>query len=73
MYQGREYCTPGKLQLIPATSIPWRDLAMDFLINLPENGGSMSILVFVDWFSKMVPLIPLLSSTEAMEVAAAFF
>ena len=33
----------------------------------------MSILVVVDRFSKMVHLIPLLSSTEAKDVAAAFF
>ena len=46
---------------------------MDFLINLPENGVSMSILVVVDHFSKMVHLIPLLSSTEANNIAAAFF
>ena len=46
---------------------------MDFLINLPENGGSMSILVVVDHFSKKSHLIPLLSSTEAKHVAAAFF
>ena len=46
---------------------------MDFLINFPENGGSTSILVVVDHFSKMVHLIPLLSSTEAKDVAAAFF
>ena len=46
---------------------------MDFLINLPENGGSTSILVVVDRFSKIVHLVPLLSSTEAMNVAAAFF
>ena len=63
----------GKLQPIPATSIPWRDLAMDFLINLPENGGSVSILVVIDQFSKMVNLIPLLSSTEAMDVTSVFF
>ena len=46
---------------------------MDFLINLPENGVSMNILVVVDRFSKMVFLIPLLSSTEAKDFAAAFF
>ena len=63
----------GKLQPILAASIPWRDLAMDFLINPPENGGSTSILVVVDRFSKMVFLIPLLSSTEAKDFAAAFF
>ena len=63
----------GKLQPIPAIDIPWQNLAMDFLINLPENGGSTSILVVVDHFSKMVHLIPLLSSTEAKDVAAAFF
>ena len=41
--------------------------------NLPENSASMSILVVVDHFSKMVHLIPLLSSTEAKDGAAAFF
>ena len=46
---------------------------MDFLINLPENGGSTSTLVEVDCFSKMVHLVPLLSSTEATDIAAAFF
>ena len=63
----------GKLQSIPDTSILWQDLVMDFLINLPEDGGSMSILVVIDRFSKMVHLIPLLSSTEAKGVVAAFF
>ena len=46
---------------------------MDFLISLPENWVSTNILVVVDQFSKMVHLIPLLSSTEAKDVAAAFF
>ena len=46
---------------------------MDFLISLPKNGVSTSILVVVDRFSKLVHLIPLLSSTEAKDVAAAFF
>ena len=46
---------------------------MDFLTNLLENKGSMSILVVVDLFLKMVYLIPLLSFTEATDVAAAFF
>ena len=46
---------------------------MDFLINLPENGGSTSILVVIDQFSKMIHLIPLLFSTEATDIAAAFF
>ena len=63
----------GELQLIPAASMPWQDLAMDFLINFPENGGSMSILVVIGRFLKMVHLIPLLSSDEATDIAAAFF
>ena len=44
---------------------------MDFLINFPENGGSTSILVVVDHFSKMVHLLPLLSSPEAKDIAGA--
>ena len=58
---------------MPAASIPWQDLAMDFLTNLLENRGSTSILVVVDRFSKMVHLIPLLSSTEATDVLVAIF
>ena len=46
---------------------------MDFLINLLENGGSMSIFVVVDLFSKIAHLIPLLSSTEAKDIPADFF
>ena len=46
---------------------------MNFLINLPENRGSTSILVVVDHFLKMVHLLPLLSSTGAADIAAAFF
>ena len=46
---------------------------MNFLINVLENGGSTSILVVVDHFSKMVHLVPLSSSTEATDIAAAFF
>ena len=46
---------------------------MDFLINLPDNGGSTNITVVVDQFLKMVHLVPLLSSTEATDVAAVFF
>ena len=65
--------TQGKLQPIPAACIPWQDLAIDFPINLLENGVSTSILVVVDQFSKIVHLIPLLSSTKAMDVAGAFF
>ena len=46
---------------------------MGFLIELPENGGSMNILVVIDRFLKMVHLIPLLSSTEAINVSDVFF
>ena len=63
----------GKLQPIQATNIPWQDLLIDFLINFPENRGTTSILVVMDQYLKMVYLIPLLSSTEATDVAAACF
>ena len=46
---------------------------MDFLTNLSENGGSMSILVVIDQFSKMVYLVSLLSSIEVIDIAASFF
>ena len=63
----------GKLLPIPVTPVPWRDIAMDFLTNLPTNNGSESILVVVDRFSKMIHLVPLQQKTEASDVADAFF
>ena len=65
--------TSGLLQPIPMAAIPWWDIAMDFLTDLPTVFGLCTILVVVCRFSKMIHLIPLGRKTEAPDVAEAFF
>ena len=65
--------TSGLLRPIPMSAIPWRDIAMDFLTELPTCDGLCTLLVVVDRFSKMLHLVPLGSKTEAPDVAEAYF
>ena len=65
--------TRGLLQPIAMSSVPWRDIAMDFLTNVPICNGYSTLMVVVDRFSKMLHLVPLGKKTEAPDVAAAFF
>ena len=53
--------------------VPWTDLAMDFLTELPTLLGKSTVLVVVDRFSKMLRLIPLGEQTDTESVACAFF
>lgn len=49
----------GFLQPIPMSNEPWRDIAMDFLTELPTRDSTSTLLVVVDRFSKMIRLVPL--------------
>jgi transposase InsO family protein len=52
----------GLLMPLPVPERPWADIAMDFVVGLPENGGCNSILMVVDRLSKERHYIP--CSTE---------
>ena len=52
---------------------PWRDIAMDFLTNLPMVNGLKSLLVVVDRFRKMLHIFPLKEGISTQDVAMAFF
>ena len=54
-------------------AVPWTDLAMDFLTELPAVSGKSTILVVVDRFSKMLTLIPLSEQTDTESMVRAFF
>ena len=54
-------------------AVPWTDLAMDFLTELPIVLGKSTVLVVVDRFSKMLRLIPLGEQTDTESVACIFF
>ena len=51
--------TKGLLQPIAMAAIPWTDIAMDFLTELPIILGKSTVLVVIDRFSKMLRLITL--------------
>ena len=53
--------------------VPWTDITMDLLIELPTVSGKPNVLVVVDRFSKMLKLIYLGEQTATESMACAFF
>ncbi|KAL5594183.1 uncharacterized protein BROUX77_007530 [Berkeleyomyces rouxiae] len=61
----------GLLKPLPVPDRAWQELAMDFIVGLPESEGCTTILGITDRLSKSKILIPLKSYT-ASDVARAF-
>jgi hypothetical protein len=65
----------GLLQPLPMPTAPWKDIAMDFITDLPPSlfrrNAYDSILVVVDRYSKMVVFIPCTKDIDAIELAEA--
>ena len=65
--------TQAPLRSLPIPLDCWRSISMDFIFGLPpDRNGRTGILVFVDRFSKMVHLIPVHSTIDAVETARLF-
>ena len=63
----------GLLQPLPIPQEPWESVSMDFIIHLPKTKqGHDAIFVVVDRLTKMVHLIPTVTSVKASEVAHLF-
>uniref|UniRef100_A0A8C5MP91 Uncharacterized protein n=1 Tax=Leptobrachium leishanense TaxID=445787 RepID=A0A8C5MP91_9ANUR len=62
----------GLLQPLPVPSIPWSDIAMDFIVELPKSATYDTIMVVVDRFTKMAHFIPLVGLPTAAETASVF-
>ncbi|MBW0474237.1 hypothetical protein O181_013952 [Austropuccinia psidii MF-1] len=62
----------GLLKPLPLQNGPWICLSMDFVTQLPLSNSFESILVIVDWFSKMAVFLPTMSSITSLDLAHLF-
>ena len=60
---------PGKLQPLDIPNMPWVDVSVDFITDLPLSNGYDSILVVFDHFSKEVEFIPCNKTVTTLETA----
>jgi hypothetical protein len=61
----------GVLQLLPILIQKWRDILIDFIVDLPSSNGFTNIIVVVDRLTKMRHIVPI-DSINAVSVAKYF-
>lgn len=62
----------GLLQTVASPTKPWQDIAMDFIIKLPESCGYNVIWTVIDLFSKQAHFIPCKGLPSARRLACMF-
>uniref|UniRef100_A0A8C5MX57 Gypsy retrotransposon integrase-like protein 1 n=1 Tax=Leptobrachium leishanense TaxID=445787 RepID=A0A8C5MX57_9ANUR len=62
----------GLLQPLPVPHIPWEDISMDFIVELPLSAGYNTVMVVIDRFSKMAHFLPHTGIPTAAQTATLF-
>lgn len=62
----------GLLQQVAEPTRPWEKIVMDFIVELPESGGSTVIWMVVDLFSMQARFIACTSLPSAQKLAKMF-
>ncbi|KAK9406121.1 hypothetical protein NXF25_004895 [Crotalus adamanteus] len=62
----------GLLQTVSNPSRPWEEIAMDFIVELPENRGYNVIWTVIDLFSKQAHFIPCKGLPSARRLSRLF-
>jgi len=74
-YQRNKKCTEllvGKLMPNSTPTKPWMHISVDFIIKLPLAQGYDSILVVMDWLTKIVYFISITEKTLVEELTQLF-
>uniref|UniRef100_A0A8C5QVR1 Uncharacterized protein n=1 Tax=Leptobrachium leishanense TaxID=445787 RepID=A0A8C5QVR1_9ANUR len=64
--------TAGLLQPLPVPDRPWKDLTVDFIVDLPPSQGCTTIMVVVDRLTKMAHFVPTKGLPTAKVTASLF-
>lgn len=57
---------------MPTGNLPWEEIAMDFMGELPDSEGFNAVLVITDRFTKMQRYIPAKTTWTAEDVASVY-
>lgn len=60
------------LQPVTDPCSPWKQLAMDFIVDLPESSGKTAIWVVIDLFSKQAHFVPCAKIPTAPQLTKMF-
>lgn len=64
--------TPGLLQAMASPTAPWKEIPMDFIVELPESTGNTVIWVIMDFFSKQAHFVACPNIPSARTLAKVF-
>ena len=62
----------GLLRPLPVPEQPWKNISVDFIVDLPPSEEFTTILVVVDRLSKMAHFLPMTGTLSAMDTAEIF-